>query len=330
MKIKNLVLAVFLSVSTLSAQSQDSSYIAPLATKSLLVDIVAENDRLIAVGERGHLLISNDAGDSWEQKSIPTVSMLTAVVSLGDNIWAVGHDSVIVSSDDGGDTWSRQQYLPEIQRPLLDVLFFDQSHGVAIGAYGAFFRTQDGGESWAREYHVSLLDPYDQEYLEELKEEDEAFYQQELAAIMPHLNRITQEGEQLFLAGESGLLAYSDDKGLSWQRLEPGYMGSFFDITLLDNGGILAAGLRGNLYESDASFENWQNVKTGTTATFNSIVKLNNQKYLMVGNNGTLLWYGEDEKRLQKLKHGKSVLNAVAANGNITAVTAVGIKSLSQ
>lgn len=329
MKINNLILAVFLSVTTLSAQSQDSSYIAPLATKSLLLDIVSENNRLIAVGERGHLLISDDSGKNWEQKRLPTVAMLTAVYARGNKIWAVGHDAVIVHSDDGGETWTRQQFNPELQRPLMDVLFFDDQHGIALGAYGIYFRTRDGGENWEREFHVSLLDPYDQEYLLELKEEDEAFYQQELAAIMPHLNRVSLSGDTLLLAGESGLLAYSEDLGQSWQRLEPGYMGSFFDVVLQPDGSILAAGLRGNVYRSDPDFESWQRIKTGTTATLNSIVPLSSEEYLMVGNNGTVLWFGE-ELQLQKLKDGKSVINAVANDGKVTAVTAVGIKSLSR
>lgn len=330
MKIKTLVLSAILTVSSLSAQSQDSSYIAPLANKSLLTDIIAEQDNLIAVGERGHLLISQDAGATWNQKAVPTVSMLTAVYSLGDRIWAVGHDSVIIASSDGGETWNRQQYLPELQRPLMDVVFFDQQQGIAIGAYGAYFRTKDGGETWEREYHISLLHPDDQDYLQDLKEEDEEFYKQELAAIMPHLNRVTKKGDLLMLAGESGLLAFSEDMGNSWTRLEPDYLGSFFDVTQLDSGEILAAGLRGNVFVSDGDFENWTRVKTGTTATFNSIVNLSQGKYLMVGNNGTLFWFSDSDKQVQKLKDGKSVLNAVSNDGKITAVTAVGIKTLSR
>lgn len=330
MKIKNLLLVAALSLSTFSAQSQDSSYIAPLAKKSILLDIIADGQKYVAVGERGHLLISQDAGETWQQKVVPTTSMLTAVYSKGEHLWAVGHDSVIIASDDGGETWSRQQYLPELQRPLLDVVFFDEQQGIAVGAYGVYFRTMDGGKTWEREYHVSLLHPDDQDYLQELKEEDEEFYRQELAAIMPHLNRVSQQGDLLLLAGESGLLAYSNDLGQSWQRLDPGYMGSFFDITQTDDGGIIAVGLRGHLYKSDPEFNEWENVKTGTTATFNSIVKQDDSSYLVVGNNGTLLWYGAEEKHVQKLKDGKSVLNAVVNNGKITAVTAVGIKSISR
>ena len=36
----------------------------PLASKSLLLDIVIAQDRLVAVGERGHILLSDDDGNS--------------------------------------------------------------------------------------------------------------------------------------------------------------------------------------------------------------------------------------------------------------------------
>lgn len=325
---KHLAIAGLLFCSSLSAS--ESSYIAPLASKSLLLDIITADANLVAVGERGHVLISSDNGMNWDQKNIPTTSTLTAVFHLGNKLWAVGHDSLIIGSQDSGESWQVQQFLPELQRPLLDVIFFDENHGVALGAYGVFFRTMDGGDSWEREYHPSFLHPDDQAYVEELKEEDEAFYREEMASILPHLNRITQAGERLIVAGESGLVAYSDDLGRSWQRVETGYYGSFFDVRQLANGEILAAGLRGNLYVSDVEMADWQHKKTGTTATINSIVTLGDSEALLVGNNGTLLWYGNGDVSLQRTEDGKSVLNAVANSNNITAVSAVGVKSLTR
>ena len=43
------------------------SVIAPRADKSLSLDIVATGpDQHVAVGERGHVLISSDDGQSWQ------------------------------------------------------------------------------------------------------------------------------------------------------------------------------------------------------------------------------------------------------------------------
>lgn len=306
----------------------ETSYIAPLATKSLLLDITSIDQKVVAVGERGHILISTDAGQNWQQKTVPTLSTLTAVFAKGDSMWVVGHDSIILRSSDGGETWVTQQFLPDLERPLMDVYFFDVDHGIAIGAYGIFFRTRDGGENWEREYHPTFLHPDDQAYVEELKEEDEEFYQEEMASILPHLNRVNADGQRLLVAGESGLVAYSDDQGASWQRVETNYYGSFFDITKLGDNKVLAAGLRGNLYVSDSEMQDWQRSETGTTSTFNSIVPLGADKALLVGNNGTLATYSGNNVLLNKYPEGDNVLNAVDLGTDVVAVSAAGIKSL--
>lgn len=328
---KSLASLAILSLLSSPVFSESSSFLAPLAKKSLLLDIAQSDSQMMAVGERGHVLLSDDQGQNWKQVSVPTTSTLTAVTSVGDNIWAVGHDSTIIASRDAGKTWQIQQFLPELERPLMDVAFFDANHGIAIGSYGVFFRTTDGGENWTREYHTSFLHPDDQDYLEELKQEDEAFYLEEMASILPHLNRVNLDGDALLIAGETGLLAKSSDQGKSWERLESGYMGSFFDVTQTSKGEVLAAGLRGNIYRSNTLLDDWQRVDSDTTATFNSIVKLSDtDEFLLVGNNGTLLWYSPEGKQLNQTEDGKSVLNAVMNNGQITAVSAVGIKPLSR
>ncbi|HEY5719786.1 MAG TPA: hypothetical protein VIW02_05345, partial [Gammaproteobacteria bacterium] len=51
----------------------------PLASRSLLLDADRAGERIVAVGERGHLLVSGDEGQSWSQRRVPTVAMLTAV-----------------------------------------------------------------------------------------------------------------------------------------------------------------------------------------------------------------------------------------------------------
>jgi len=80
--------------------------IAPLAATSLLLDLAQAGDRLVAVGERGHVLLSDDEGVTWRQaKSVPTRAMLTAVYFAdGEYGWAVGHDETILNTVDGGET----------------------------------------------------------------------------------------------------------------------------------------------------------------------------------------------------------------------------------
>src|SRR5687768_9473515 len=54
--------------------------IEPLAEGSLLLDLAFAGQRLVAVGERGHVMLSDDHGATWRQaKSVPTRVLLTAV-----------------------------------------------------------------------------------------------------------------------------------------------------------------------------------------------------------------------------------------------------------
>jgi len=136
-----------------------ASELAPLATQSLLLGITASDQRAIAVGERGHIVVS-ESRDDWRQvKGVPTRTTLTAVTALGSQAWAVGHAQVILHSTDGGLSWERQHVDPydpddfdDIANgaPLLDVLFLDERNGFAIGAYGLLLQTSDGGASWQR------------------------------------------------------------------------------------------------------------------------------------------------------------------------------------
>ena len=138
------------ATSTLGVQSADpllqTAEVMPLAEHSLLLDLARSGERLVAVGERGHVLMSSD-GKTWTQSAnVPVRSALTAVSAVGADVWAVGHDGIILHSGNAGETWEIQRRDPrgaaiaaagdEIRQgaPLLDVLFSDPKHGIAIVA----------------------------------------------------------------------------------------------------------------------------------------------------------------------------------------------------
>jgi photosystem II stability/assembly factor-like uncharacterized protein len=74
-------LTFFLSALSLLASPAlaTNSQIMPLAEKSLLLDGQVVGDRIIVVGERGHILISEDQGVSWQQQEVPTRATLTSI-----------------------------------------------------------------------------------------------------------------------------------------------------------------------------------------------------------------------------------------------------------
>jgi photosystem II stability/assembly factor-like uncharacterized protein len=323
--VRFLSLCVFSAISI--AQAESLSYQAPLVTESLLLDLTSSEERLIAVGERGHILVSDD-GTDWKQIPTPSTATLTSVYFVGENGWAVGHDATILGSKDKGESWSVLNFEPELERPFLDVLFLDNSHGIAIGAYGFFFRTTDSGITWQREMHPEFLHPDDQQYLEEIKLEDEAFYLEELVSILPHLNSISKSGERLLLAGESGLLAFSDDLGKNWQRMEINYLGSFFDIAETQSGRIFAAGLRGNLFELNKTNQQWQKIESGSSSSLNAVVSIDEEKSMILGNNGATVSISKEQATFKQHLDGKAIVNGLAFSGRLIAVSGTGIKHI--
>ena len=195
----------------------------PLAAESLLLDIVQTPEgRFVAVGERGHIVLSGD-GYEWDQAElVPSRSTLTSVTSAGNRLWAGGHDTTIVSSEDGGRNWTLQYFDPERQQPILDIYFVDEQTGFAIGAYGLMLRTDDGGLNW-EDFEVS----------------EESW----------HLNGLVDMGGgQLFIAGEAGLGYLSEDGGDTWSIIEMPYPGSMFGA-ITAGACLVAYGLRGNVQE---------------------------------------------------------------------------------
>ncbi len=237
---------------------------APLASKSLLLDGAAVGSRLVAVGERGHALVSTDGGATWKQARVPTRALLTAVHMRDERTgWAVGHDAVILRTEDGGMSWRMAHHAPKEDRPLLDVWFRDDRAGFAVGAYGYFLATSDGGRTWTPRT---------------ITRED------------VHLNVLAPAGpERIFIAGEAGAVYRSDDGGETWRKMPSPYAGSWFGALALDANRVLLLGLRGRLYRSEDGGESWTRTLTATKATLTGAVRVRPDLLLITGLEGTLL-----------------------------------------
>lgn len=216
---------------------------SPKAQQRLLLDVASLGKRLVAVGDRGHILYSDDNAASWTQARVPTRQMLTALFFVDDQHgWAVGHDAQILASSDGGATWVKQFEDLEREAPLLDVWFKDRTTGYAVGAYGALLETTDGGANW-------------EDVSERLDNEDGY-----------HLNAIVEVKDSgLFVVGELGAMFRSADWGQTWETLQGPYDGSLFGALGTDEAGsLLVYGLRGHLFRSADFGDSWQRIELNT------------------------------------------------------------------
>jgi photosystem II stability/assembly factor-like uncharacterized protein len=278
---------------------------SPLALHAVLQAVSRAGDRLVAVGERGTVLLSDDNGARWRQAVVPVSSSLTAVqFADARNGWAVGHAGVVLHSSDGGEHWAlqldgrrlaqleldaaqaagdeqrlaaaRQGVADGADKPLLALAFSDASHGLVVGAYGLALYTADGGTSWAS-WAGRLPNP------------------QGL-----HLYAVGQASSDFYIAGEQGLLLRSQDGGEHFEAVSTPYEGSYFSLAVQPGGKLLLGGLRGKVYQSADGGESFVAVANPMPISINDIKQLGN-RVLLVNQAGGLLQASIDGSGLTPL-----------------------------
>jgi photosystem II stability/assembly factor-like uncharacterized protein len=279
-----LQLALGAMLAMLQGLSQASGYVdvldlparvSALAVDSPLSGVAHAGERLVAVGQRGHILYSDDAGKHWQQAAVPVSADLNAVsFPSATQGWAVGGDGVVLHSGDAGATWRKQldgreigallvkhyQALAAAQpgdeqwprlvaegerlmaqgadKPLLDVWFANDRLGYVVGVFNLILRTEDGGQSWT---------PF-----QDRIDNPQGF----------HLNAIASTGDALYIAAEQGLLLKWDDTQQRFAAVRTPYQGSFFGV-LGKPGEALVYGLRGNVLRSTDGGHSWTPLDSG-------------------------------------------------------------------
>lgn len=224
-------------------------------------------ERIVAVGDHGVILLSDDGQHFRQAKSVPFRSLLTSVQFVDSRRgFAAGHDGVVLGTTDSGDNWTLLRATPGVEKPILSLHFDNPEHGLAVGLFGWAIETSDGGRSW-NERHIGKDENSDQ-----------------------HLFRLfTSPKGTWLIAAEAGTVMRSVDAGKTWQAVDTGNLGSFWDGLALADGTLLVCGMRGHLYRSVDDGLNWQVVESGTTQSLTSIAQLANGTVLIVGMNGVVL-----------------------------------------
>lgn len=270
-------------------------------TGSIMLDVAQSENRLIAVGERGFIILSEDDGETWSQAKSPATDTLTRVIFVDSNHgWAVGHGGVVLHTSDGGVTWHQQlngKQAAQIEldaalqaqesgrgesgerrvllarrlvaegddKPFLAVHFFDKKSGIVLGAYGLAFATEDGGKTWD-----SIMDQL---------ENPRGL----------HLYDLETVNGTHFIAGEQGLLLRANGRDEKFRMLDTPVTGTLFGLLPSSSRGVLAFGLKGRMYISEDNGNTWKSVSNDDDATITNGERISDGTLLLVDEAGRLL-----------------------------------------
>jgi len=290
-----------------------------LVEESLLLDVARSGGRLLVVGEQGHILYSDDDGQSWIQADVPISLTITSVTIAGPGqAWATAHDGFLLHSTDNGATWQVKlsgsdvaklsvgaledrieaqraavaEATPEtredLEWALEDTLFALEEATAAVddGMTSPmltvwFASARDGYALGAYGVFLRTSDGGDTWVMDGNRLDNPDKY---------HLYGITRSSAgTLLVAGEAGTLLRSLDNGNSWMRIESIYAGSFFGAVAASDGGVLIFGLRGNVFRSTDEGASWAQVDTGDQRTLMCGTATADGSVILAGSAGAIL-----------------------------------------
>jgi len=113
----------------------------------LLAAATPDSSTVVAVGNVGTILRSDDGGGTWTLQSSGTTQSLYGVSFVNANTGTVVGDSgTILRTEDGGATWTAQS--SGTTQSLYGVSFVNANTGTVVGGFGTILRTEDGGATW--------------------------------------------------------------------------------------------------------------------------------------------------------------------------------------
>ncbi|WP_069234400.1 YCF48-related protein [Burkholderia sp. MSMB175] len=316
--------------------------------RKLLVDVTQAGKRLVAVGDMGLIVHSDDWGVSWAQSPSPTSVMLTAVAFADErNGWAVGHDGVILATLDGGATWQRQfdgrqgdaqmlaaaraslerlRAVPNVdekRREQAEDAVASAEQSIAAGPSRPLLgvRFFDAANGFAVGAFGQLFETGDGgrhwDYIGDRLDNGEGL----------HLNGITLTSDgDVLIAAEAGVVFRSRDRGHTWSRGHTGYNGYLYGVLALPGSVLLAYGFKGHAFRSVDGGQRWTAVRSGTDKTLVAGVVRSDGIPLLVDEEGQLLTSSDQAQAFRPVgarlsQRRLSGLALIGASAKLSAVT---------
>ena len=281
----------------------------PGALKGVLLDVAVAGARLVAVGERGHVLLSDDQGKTWRQaKAVPTRTTLTSLHATdAKTLWAAGHGGIILKSVDAAENWTLVTGKADGPDVLLAIRVDADGRGLAVGGFGIALATADAGKTWKP---GPLLDG---------------------EAGEKHLNRILVSGAGTWLiAAEGGHVLRADPARGKWTAVKTPYAGSLWSGLALKGGALLVGGMRGNVVRSADDGLTWTHQPIAQAGSFTGATMLPDGRPVLVGVDGTVV-VGDaagEKFALTRLEDRATLTAAAMAGPTLIAASTAGMRTL--
>jgi photosystem II stability/assembly factor-like uncharacterized protein len=312
-----------------------------LAASGLFTAVTIAGGRLVAVGERGRIMLSDDSGLSWRQVASPTSVTLTAIVfATPQSGWALGQMGVVLHTGDGGLSWTRQ--LDGIQAnqltlaeartdaarlgkddaaaadlqnaqaliqggpsvPFLSLLPLTPTHLLLAGGFGLALESQDGGARWA-----SVADG--------MANPDGL-----------HIYALLRDQDEVFAVGEQGLVLEGRD-AMPSKAVTTTFPGTFFGAIVTPAHSLILYGLQGTVLRSTDAAATWAQPASGVADAIDAATVLRNGGILLGDVAGALLLSNDDGKTFTLSQAGEPVAGlAQAPDGSIIAAGPFGLRRI--
>ena len=316
--------------------------LTPHAAFGLITSIARAGARLVAAGERGRILLSDDNGATWRQVETPTSVTLTHITFAGPTQgWALGQMGLVLHTTDSGASWTPQlngiianQITLAAARagmpatgatgadtanlqnaealagggpsvPFLDLLVTSPGHLLVTGGFGLAMTSTDSGAHW-QSIAGQLANP------------------QGL-----HLYGLAQTAGSVFIAGEQGLILSGPLTG-PFRPLTTPFSGTYFGILATPGGTLIAYGLQGTIITSSDRGQHWQPPPTGVTAGIDAALTLADGRLLFGDIAGDLLLSPNGGQKITPLGNAGEPVAALAqaADGSLIIGGPFGLRRL--
>jgi photosystem II stability/assembly factor-like uncharacterized protein len=305
-----------------------------LAARMPLLAAARAGNRSVAAGLRGHIVVSDDEGNTWKQAQVPvSVDLLGLSFPTAKTGWAVGQGGVVLKTQDGGASWVRQlggkqaaeiavkhyKALPAptveeakalkqaealvaqgAAQPFLDVYFQNETTGFVVGTFNTIYRTVDGGATWVP-------------WMDRTGNADES-----------HFYAVRGQGGRVFLTGEQGKVWRLQADQERFAAVPTPYKGTLFGLVVGENATVLAFGMRGTLYRSADDGAAWTKVELNTAAGITAGTVMADGRISLVSQGGGVLLSQDQGKTFKTTKLDKPMPYYGVAPGGKSGLVLVG------